>query len=56
MSDANNIYKLYAENAANQQPTLTTTPEGNKKWHLNGVLHRDASNEYNVSNSCSNSN
>jgi hypothetical protein len=40
MSDANNIYALYMENAAKQVPTLTTTPEGNKLWRLNGVLHR----------------
>ena len=41
MSDTNNIYNLYLENAANQQPTLTTTPEGNKVWRLNGVPHRE---------------
>jgi hypothetical protein len=39
MSDANNIYKLYAENAA--QPQMTIEASGAKKWWLNGALHRD---------------
>lgn len=30
MSDINNIYNLYMENAAKQQPTMTTTSRGSK--------------------------
>ncbi len=39
MSDINNIYNLYMENAA--QPQMTTDVDGAKKWWLNGNLHRD---------------
>ena len=40
-SDDANIYELYVENAAKQEPTMTITPEGDKKWHLHGKLHRE---------------
>jgi hypothetical protein len=40
-SDAAKIYELYVENAAKQEPTMTITPEGAKKWHLHGKLHRE---------------
>jgi hypothetical protein len=39
MSDANNIYKLYAENTANQEPVMRER-QGNKVWYLHGELHR----------------
>ena len=41
MSDANNIYKLYAENATQRKPVMFVRPGGGKEWRLNGKLHRD---------------
>jgi hypothetical protein len=41
MSDANNIYKLYAENAAQRKPTMSVSPDGDKEWRLNDKLHRE---------------
>lgn len=38
MSDANNIYKLYVENAA--QPQMAIESDGAQRWRLNGKLHR----------------
>jgi hypothetical protein len=40
MNDAS-IYELYAEDAAKQEPTMTLTPVGDKKWWLHGKLHRE---------------
>lgn len=41
MSDANNIYKLYTENAAQRKPTMSVSLDGDKEWRLHGKLHRD---------------
>jgi hypothetical protein len=41
MSDANNIYKLYAENATQRKLVMFVRPGGGKEWRLNGKLHRD---------------
>lgn len=41
MSDINNIYALYMENAAQRKPTTSVSPAGAKEWRLYGKLHRD---------------
>lgn len=39
VSDANKIFKLYAE--SKQEPEMITLSDGTKQWRLNGVLHRE---------------